>query len=73
MHSRGSECDVSLQMLAECEAKRRIVGDFAALDADYKVTRSAEIEARRFQALVSVGQLAIVYADHPDYHKEWRP
>lgn len=61
------------RVLADCAAKRRIVEDFRALDADYRTTRADETKARRFQALVSIGQLATAYADHPDYDDTWRP
>lgn len=59
-------------MMAECEAKRRIVEDYDALNADYSVTRESQTEARRYQALVSVAQLATAYDDHPDYDEAWR-
>lgn len=61
------------RVLAECEAKRRIVEDFQILHRDYQETHTPSLEARRFQALVAVGRLASVYADHPDYREEWRP
>lgn len=60
------------RVLAECHAKRRIVEDFEALLADYRVTHDPQTEARRFQAAVSMSHLAAVYADHPDYNEEWR-
>jgi Family of unknown function (DUF6221) len=61
------------RVLAECEAKRRIVEDFEILHADYRITHDRTTEARRFQALVAVGQLAIIYSDHSDYDETWRP
>lgn len=61
------------RMLAECEAKRRIVEDFVVLHDDYQVTRDPSTESRRLQAQISIAQLAAVYADHPDYEEEWRP
>ena len=61
------------RVLAECEAKRRIVEDFEVLDADYRVTHDPQTEARRFQALIAASRIASVYADHPDYREEWRP
>ena len=61
------------RVLAECEAKRRIVEDFQHLDADYHVTHSEFTEARQFQALVALGHVALPYADHPDYNPDWRP
>lgn len=67
------DCPVPARVLAECEAKRRIVEDFEILDADYRVTRSDATEARRFQALIAVARAAEVFADHPDYQPDWRP
>ena len=61
------------RVLAECDAKRRIVEDFQYLDTDYHKTHSEFTEARRFQALVSLGHLAAAHADHPDYREEWKP
>lgn len=61
------------RVLAECEAKRRIVEDYEALNADYRVTHAPVTEAQRFQALVSIGHLATAYSDHPDYDQTWRP
>jgi hypothetical protein len=62
------------RVLAECEAKRRIVeacGDIwepndhrwmSDTDADYHA--GLEVAARF---------LAAIYADHPDYRQEWKP
>lgn len=47
------------RVLAECQAKRRIVAPW--------VGTVTENEARVLLAL------AAVYADHPDYSEEWRP
>lgn len=53
------------EVLAECEAKRRIVEHFT--------------KHRNWQefygaiAMVPLKALASVYADHPDYREEWRP
>ena len=61
------------RIMAECEAQRRIVEDFTTLDADYRVTHDDTTAARRFQSLVSLAHLALVYSDHPDYDPAWRP
>ena len=61
------------RVLAECEAKRRLVEDFRILHRDYRETHSETTEARRFQAVVTMARLAEGYADHPDYRQEWRP
>jgi fructoselysine-6-P-deglycase FrlB-like protein len=50
-------------LLAECEAKRRIVeacADVLAYDAE-----ALPQDVLRF--------LALPYADHPDYREEWKP
>lgn len=54
------------RVLAECEAKRRIVETFEGDDADLydDSWKGADMCARI---------LATVYADHPDYREEWRP
>jgi len=45
------------RILAECEAKRRIVEGLGGLIAQRRVVR----------------WLALPYADHPDYRPEWKP
>jgi len=49
------------RVLAECEAKRNLIG--LATDRLFDRTYSSEI----------LGILALPYADHPDYRDEWRP
>ena len=61
------------RVLADCEAKRRIVEDFEVLNEDYRVTRDPSTEARRLQARIAMTRVAEVYANHPDYREEWRP
>ena len=69
---------VAARVLAECEAKRRIVEsavrDLAkadARDAD-QIVRSFSAGAA-FVAHNTLLTLAAVWADHPDYRPEWRP
>lgn len=65
--------------LAEVEAKRRIVEQWAMHEALDRETFDAEGEHAR--SLVSLRaaywdacrELAAVYADHPDYRPEWAP
>jgi hypothetical protein len=62
----------SARILAECEAKRRIVEDWQerhGLTAQYRTT---EAEQRELGALTAMCRVASVYADHPDYREEWR-
>ena len=54
------------RVLAECEAKRRIVEDRIHLDT----VRPGAIRAHS-EWVCRV--LATVHADHPDYREEWKP
>lgn len=60
------------RVLAECEAKRRIVKKYAEADANESVTwdniACGEWNAYEYAAKV----LALPYADHPDWREEWR-
>ena len=57
---------VPARVLAECEAKRRIVEEYAV------TLRAGELMA--YQTLDDVvRELALPHADHPDYREEWRP
>jgi hypothetical protein len=60
------------RVLAECEAKRRIVGDFTGerLDADYNDCGDECVGNALHWVLRA---LALPYADHPDYDPAWRP
>jgi hypothetical protein len=69
---------VADRVLAECEAKRRIVeaalADFAADDAkDPDPTTRSFNAGAAFFAHNAVLALALPYAAHPDYRDEWRP
>jgi hypothetical protein len=67
----------SARVLAECEAKRRIVG----LIEDIKSAEKAAFDEwgdwhdseDEHPSELIVRLLAAVYADHPDYREEWRP
>ncbi len=52
------------RVLAEVEAKRRILADLIALDGD---------PVNGLVATRMIRQLAEPYAVHPDYREEWRP
>ena len=59
------------RVLAECEAKRRIVEDCGEI-----LTKDVEFNEKFGRAADARGVLrtiAVVYADHPDYREEWRP
>jgi hypothetical protein len=56
------------RVLAECEAKRRLLEWHRQYDTDER----GEPHGREDQC-PAWRLLASVYADHPDYRKEWRP
>jgi len=70
------------RVLAECEAKRKIVALFSETESVYhsfvdaqdyldSILNDSRIEV---EALTPVLQaLALPYADHPDYQQEWKP
>ncbi|WP_253873361.1 DUF6221 family protein [Promicromonospora umidemergens] len=55
--------------LAECEAKRAIIGMHDA-ELDLPEQRRAGLEDG---LRIAVRALALTYANHPDYDEEWRP
>jgi hypothetical protein len=60
------------RVLAECEAKRRIVEAWAA--ADRMAGSYPGTDAGIAMGLeLAVEFLALPYADHPDYDEAWRP
>lgn len=59
------------RVLAECEAKRRIVEDCEEYAADHRTAPSDFARGRRHAALLAATRLAAVYADHPDYDQGW--
>jgi len=62
------------RVLAECEARRRIVELEPTETPDDLDGFTREWELGQAAALGSVlSLLALPYADHPDYREEWRP
>jgi len=62
------------RVLADCDAKRRIVALEPTETPDDLDGFTREWELGQAAALGSVlSLLALPYADHPDYRKEWRP
>lgn len=57
---------VAARVLAECEAKRRIV-EVHAHDYKWSVEHAGEL------AKMTIELLALPYADHEDYREEWKP
>ena len=66
------------RVLAECDAKRRIVGmcaEDAALAMNYRTAVKATTSEWDLLSLArdTLKTLALPYADHPDYREEWKP
>jgi len=66
---RAGLASYGARVLAECEAKRRIVS-LADEQADDFTGRAGEAHTMRLLGDV-VKALALPYADHPDYLAEW--
>lgn len=67
-------------VLAECEAKRRIVERCRETMADYHAGYTGQFQRPRGEVLAealardTLRLLALPYADHPDYREEeWKP
>ena len=58
------------RVLAECEAKRRII---AAWPDPFGQWTAVQADAARAQKDPTLRALALPYATHPDYRDEWRP
>ena len=65
------------RVLAECEAKRRIVEHATSWDATLRETPEGWTEATatayRMAMHWTLAALALPYADHPAFQEEWRP
>ncbi len=58
------------RVLAECEAKRRIV---ELLAEDWRISREKLPPGLADHEPLLLRLLALPYTDHPDYREEWRP
>lgn len=63
---RGGAFDPA-RVLAECEARRRIVEAFERAEANGVDSEMG------YGLVVALELLALPYADHPDYREEWKP
>lgn len=63
------DCGWPERVLAECEAKRRIVEAHRAWDENE--WQSPPYFSAPMDEVLAL--LALPYADHPDYREEWRP
>lgn len=61
------------RVLADIEAKRRIVAEFEQVHVDYRTAHTPTLEGQRLGLLKAVAVLALPFADHADYREEWRP
>jgi len=56
------------RMVAECEAKRRVVAQFIEGVVNYDTGPQFDVARLTFV----LRALSLPYADHPDYQREWR-
>jgi hypothetical protein len=62
------------RLLAECEAKRRIVGDLTRfIDTADAAGARADHPTLLAGLEYQLRYLAAIYADHADYREEWTP
>lgn len=64
-------CAYPARVLAECEAKRRIVSHCDLLIRGPEFGHFTESDGDSGRTILRA--LALPYADHPDYREEWRP
>jgi hypothetical protein len=63
-----------LKVRAECEAKRRIIGDLSVVTLWENGGRDLGMPPAYVEALHRILRvLALPYADHPEYDETWRP
>jgi hypothetical protein len=78
LHWMTSSVTTAAHVLAESEAKRRLIafaeGTVASMDLQIQGEwGSGPILPEHDEALRMLRILALPYADHPDYREEWRP
>src|SRR5690242_7414081 len=72
-------CGVRSRVLAECEAKQRIVESYRESEGDDDGTMEptstvvAYVQGEAAGLGEAIVLLAASYSDHPDYRDEWRP
>lgn len=71
-YAQGGYTITAARVLAECEAKRRIVEQYDAIE---RLQENLDYDTRgAYESIeLTVQYLALPYADHPDYDEAWRP
>ena len=70
-----AQCQGPAKLLAECEAKRRVIDaawcdhEFIEMDRGYGLDRDEMAERNDYPSAIRI--LADVYRDHPDYDPAW--
>jgi hypothetical protein len=73
IHRDGSHpCPIRRRGLAECEAKRRIVGLHGVDQDGYCACCVYDSGGLDVWPCLTLRALAAIYADHPDYCGEWK-
>jgi hypothetical protein len=70
-YSFECDCGVPERLVAEVEAKRRILAEHALNGWVCDTCDNGEVE--QVFPCPTLRLLALPYADHPDYREEWRP
>jgi hypothetical protein len=65
------ECRYVDRVLAECEAKREIVGRLRAMEVGVLSRGGLDVAISELRQASQF--LALPYAEHPDYDEAWRP
>lgn len=72
--SGSCDCGAVARVLADCEAKRRIVERFAWAAENPDLYRNdMELMDQWQAAWDTLADAAAIHADHPDYDESWRP
>jgi len=61
------------RMLAEVEAKRRLIDVLRSYEPDTEWDTQPDIGQRANNVAGALRRLAQLYSEHPDYRPEWRP
>jgi hypothetical protein len=70
---RDCTCGNSARVLAECDAKRRIVEEFLAPAEGVSAEWEGGVEAGLRYVIEHLAAVHADHPDHPDYREEWKP